>query len=82
MFCSPISLTDAKLDAKVKEVKKAILDSESSLVRASPTLCYSQIAERVGDLNRMRNFLRALKFEFEVRGFREQKDGSWLKKSG
>lgn len=80
MFCSPISLSDSKLDAKVKEVKQTILDSESSLTKASPNLSYSQISERVGDLNRLRNFLRSLKFEFEARGFKEQRDGSWLKK--
>lgn len=80
MFCSPISLSDAKLDAKVKEVKQTIIDSESNLAKASHNLSYSQIAERVDDLNRLRNFLRSLKFEFEARGYREQKNGSWLKK--
>jgi hypothetical protein len=68
MFCSPSKLTDAGLKKKVDLVAQTIIDSESSLCKDSPTLSYSQISERVGDLNRLRNFKRALEFEMETRG--------------
>jgi hypothetical protein len=68
MFCSPSKLTDADLNKKLDQVKNAIVTAESELCKDSPNLSYLQISERVGDLNRLRNFKRALEFEMEIRG--------------
>lgn len=70
MFCSPSKLTDNGLKQKVNLVTQTIIDSESSLSKDSPDLSYSQISERVGDLNRLRNFKRSLEYEMELRGIR------------
>lgn len=82
MFCSPMSLSDQHLIEKIQTVETTILNDESSLCKASPSLAYSQIAERVGDLNRLRNFKRSLMYEAEGRGFRFDKAQGWHKKKG